>query len=106
MIRRPPRSTLFPYTTLFRSLIQRPVVRQTLADQAALRGITVLGSKQHEILRLLVRVLMLEQFQVNDVSALRIDFRKHGIGANPQPFLRFTGWCRCNRQGIPTALVA
>src|SRR2546430_10419365 len=24
MIRRPPRSTLFPYTTLFRSLIQRP----------------------------------------------------------------------------------
>src|SRR2546425_4454791 len=25
MIRRPPRSTLFPYTTLFRSLLQRPV---------------------------------------------------------------------------------
>src|SRR2546429_3284088 len=24
MIRRPPRSTLFPYTTLFRSLIRRP----------------------------------------------------------------------------------
>src|SRR2546422_2038360 len=24
MIRRPPRSTLFPYTTLFRSLLQRP----------------------------------------------------------------------------------
>src|SRR2546427_7014157 len=26
MIRRPPRSTLFPYTTLFRSALQRPVV--------------------------------------------------------------------------------
>src|SRR2546426_9385648 len=25
MIRRPPRSTLFPYTTLFRSQLQRPV---------------------------------------------------------------------------------
>src|SRR5256885_10156325 len=25
MIRRPPRSTLFPYTTLFRSLFERPV---------------------------------------------------------------------------------
>src|SRR2546427_7910747 len=25
MIRRPPRSTLFPYTTLFRSVVQRPV---------------------------------------------------------------------------------
>src|SRR2546422_4284194 len=24
MIRRPPRSTLFPYTTLFRSLVERP----------------------------------------------------------------------------------
>src|SRR2546430_7548285 len=27
MIRRPPRSTLFPYTTLFRSLAQRSVAR-------------------------------------------------------------------------------
>src|SRR2546429_2466595 len=27
MIRRPPRSTLFPYTTLFRSLRLRPLVR-------------------------------------------------------------------------------
>src|SRR2546422_4193497 len=25
MIRRPPRSTLFPYTTLFRSLLERPL---------------------------------------------------------------------------------
>src|SRR3989442_11964639 len=28
MIRRPPRSTLFPYTTLFRSLKARPMVAQ------------------------------------------------------------------------------
>src|SRR3712207_8306446 len=27
MIRRPPRSTLFPYTTLFRSQAQRPLLR-------------------------------------------------------------------------------
>src|SRR3712207_7540976 len=26
MIRRPPRSTLFPYTTLFRSIVSRPAV--------------------------------------------------------------------------------
>src|SRR5947209_14621273 len=32
MIRRPPRSTLFPYTTLFRSPIGRP------GDRAAVRG--------------------------------------------------------------------
>src|SRR3712207_8644914 len=37
MIRRPPRSTLFPYTTLFRSRVQRPlaevVAEQRPADQ-------------------------------------------------------------------------
>src|SRR5436309_9840465 len=31
MIRRPPRSTLFPYTTLFRSAASRAVRRKTLA---------------------------------------------------------------------------
>src|SRR5437016_10221051 len=35
MIRRPPRSTLFPYTTLFRSHISLPAVRRgTLEDDA------------------------------------------------------------------------
>src|SRR2546430_4251291 len=29
MIRRPPRSTLFPYTTLFRSMVDGPVFDQT-----------------------------------------------------------------------------
>src|SRR5256885_12776872 len=33
MIRRPPRSTLFPYTTLFRSLVGQPE-RHQLADAA------------------------------------------------------------------------
>src|ERR1044072_3922702 len=32
MIRRPPRSTLFPYTTLFRSYIARRVVRMVIED--------------------------------------------------------------------------
>jgi len=31
MIRRPPRSTLFPYTTLFRSLLGRPTDRPSTA---------------------------------------------------------------------------
>src|SRR5260370_24766822 len=33
MIRRPPRSTLFPYTTLFRSEIALTLIEQALADQ-------------------------------------------------------------------------
>src|SRR2546430_12573936 len=36
MIRRPPRSTLFPYTTLFRSPIQR--IREQLLQRAAAGG--------------------------------------------------------------------
>src|SRR5438270_9547769 len=46
MIRRPPRSTLFPYTTLFRSLIQtsrdhgalRPFVNATLCSHGFVDG--------------------------------------------------------------------
>src|SRR3712207_8402069 len=35
MIRRPPRSTLFPYTTLFRSLVERErAVKDVAADEA------------------------------------------------------------------------
>src|SRR2546428_9731538 len=30
MIRRPPRSTLFPYTTLFRSLVPEPTIAQRI----------------------------------------------------------------------------
>src|SRR3712207_8426018 len=41
MIRRPPRSTLFPYTTLFRSEREAATLRQrTAAEAAALRAET------------------------------------------------------------------
>src|SRR3712207_1460404 len=44
MIRRPPRSTLFPYTTLFRSQIMPAAgVRVRHADDAAVAGGDVLG---------------------------------------------------------------
>src|SRR5260370_24063507 len=37
MIRRPPRSTLFPYTTLFRSVIERDCLDQAETNQGASR---------------------------------------------------------------------
>src|SRR3712207_7986542 len=37
MIRRPPRSTLFPYTTLFRSITAFPVLARILTDQGLSR---------------------------------------------------------------------
>src|SRR2546427_2160833 len=45
MIRRPPRSTLFPYTTLFRSYVRRcetPSFRRTV-------GSSVQGAKSHAV---------------------------------------------------------
>src|SRR2546422_4396946 len=43
MIRRPPRSTLFPYTTLFRSLANRESYRASAAGAAEGRVIVGLG---------------------------------------------------------------
>src|SRR2546429_4911739 len=37
MIRRPPRSTLFPYTTLFRSLAAINAIRETFRDEDTIR---------------------------------------------------------------------
>src|SRR5436189_3877381 len=37
MIRRPPRSTLFPYTTLFRSWVERPIVSADLIGGESVR---------------------------------------------------------------------
>src|SRR2546425_3111949 len=42
MIRRPPRSTLFPYTTLFRSIVGRPGAHRLRVRRAAVgRGLVV-----------------------------------------------------------------
>src|SRR3712207_8618977 len=48
MIRRPPRSTLFPYTTLFRSLAEVPagVSVATLLDHAAMAAVIASSEPQ------------------------------------------------------------
>src|SRR5256885_4090941 len=52
MIRRPPRSTLFPYTTLFRSLhlllgLLEPAGRQAEAAEATIRGLDLGAGRGH-----------------------------------------------------------
>src|SRR2546425_3832545 len=39
MIRRPPRSTLFPYTTLFRSLQWQTIIRRDGSDEPPAKGL-------------------------------------------------------------------
>src|SRR3712207_7322547 len=50
MIRRPPRSTLFPYTTLFRSLDQRqPRVERQVARRAVVVDVLALDVLEGEV---------------------------------------------------------
>src|SRR3712207_8938966 len=57
MIRRPPRSTLFPYTTLFRSLI--PLGREPVADRKRERE--VVAAPDHEAVPEPVHALVEEE---------------------------------------------
>src|SRR5204863_718815 len=53
MIRRPPRSTLFPYTTLFRSRVIQVASRHQIADKAALsRALGVVVTRDRKSTRL------------------------------------------------------
>src|SRR5258708_13791655 len=45
MIRRPPRSTLFPYTTLFRSLARGPVIEEMDLSSGIEKGMEVASPK-------------------------------------------------------------
>src|SRR5256885_5078805 len=71
MIRRPPRSTLFPYTTLFRSLLQQ-------AGYSAVNGVRfhlTMKTSTEESTRLMAAVL---QQQLRDVGiALDIRSEEH-----------------------------
>src|SRR3712207_8616731 len=67
MIRRPPRSTLFPYTTLFRSVMVRelyPMAADLARDPELARRIEALAPKVFELSEFLVRKL-----EVTDVGA-------------------------------------
>src|SRR2546423_4657318 len=69
MIRRPPRSTLFPYTTLFRSFLAYNLVlwhqQYVLRDEPALQAMSVFRSEEHtselQSLAYLVCRLLLEK---------------------------------------------
>src|SRR3712207_7997955 len=60
MIRRPPRSTLFPYTTLFRSKRddqrQQAIAGVAVAERRA-RGVVAIGMRPHEVEHILIAQL-------------------------------------------------
>src|SRR2546430_15806886 len=79
MIRRPPRSTLFPYTTLFRSLEQahRPQVDLLVARQGADQALLRLGERGRiEYHRVEALVATLELAQLIE----RVRLAPHDVG--------------------------
>src|SRR2546427_1702219 len=46
MIRRPPRSTLFPYTTLFRSVVERGAVRPAPHDRGVADAVGAVAAER------------------------------------------------------------
>src|ERR1043166_1927518 len=60
MIRRPPRSTLFPYTTLFRSLVEHEAARDDLSERRA-----VLDGRADEQRRVKPAAMLIVPFEIN-----------------------------------------
>src|SRR2546425_11769098 len=69
MIRRPPRSTLFPYTTLFRSRRLRPEARGDLATERVL-GLAEIARVQDDRLCHTVNVEVARHLPVRRVESL------------------------------------
>src|SRR2546429_7411627 len=88
MIRRPPRSTLFPYTTLFRSILDdlsrgfrqaaldTPLIVGAVADRERVRGVLHERSEEHTSelqsrLHLVCRLLLDKNKQIRDQPTCR-----------------------------------
>src|SRR2546422_11255566 len=84
MIRRPPRSTLFPYTTLFRSHETHVQVMRTVA--ARLREQVERGSRRGADLQTMLRVLV-DLGELHDASAL-LDRHAAQVDQNESQHLR------------------
>src|SRR3712207_8963896 len=70
MIRRPPRSTLFPYTTLFRSVVQQ--VRQVAAQaDAAERRLRLVAQAEVDAARLVAADVLVDVHDAID-EAVRV----------------------------------
>src|SRR2546429_2791430 len=118
MIRRPPRSTLFPYTTLFRSLSGQPPAHQASAALLSVAGLeTTAASGTPRFLHRrgswslslpqLWRTNRSEehtselQSRLHLVCRLLLDKNANGAGRRPRPGPRVTGSRRRRDEACP-----
>src|SRR3712207_9106739 len=84
MIRRPPRSTLFPYTTLFRSVLERLAAWRAICPDIAIRSSFVVGFPGETDADFEYLLEWLDEAQLDRVGAFRFEPVK-GAAANDLP---------------------
>src|SRR3712207_9520832 len=83
MIRRPPRSTLFPYTTLFRSIVGMNATRAYSTKFGRPGNVLSVGRVQTPTLRLLVdREKEIEDFKPEKFWTVHARFAREGVTYN------------------------
>src|SRR2546429_4694042 len=90
MIRRPPRSTLFPYTTLFRSHLSHPgfarstdVSRGLPRDTRSEEHTSELQSRLHLVCRLLLEKKKKRRYALGPPATLSLPPHSHGWVTHP-----------------------
>src|SRR5690348_18036333 len=91
MIRRPPRSTLFPYTTLFRSVIPENVVERARAGQRPLDAVGV-GRCTHAGVKSVKDQVSLSQGPFHDGAAKEIDRKSTRLNSS-HPSISYAVFC-------------
>src|ERR1019366_10766175 len=91
MIRRPPRSTLFPYTTLFRSIVAPDGGREAVAVFRA-RGDDGFRSEEHtselqSLTNIVCRLLLEKKKKQNKRQALPMHNEQHHTSVRTQRYL-------------------
>src|SRR2546428_9710704 len=93
MIRRPPRSTLFPYTTLFRSLLTELVARPDVREFLTTRALEVVPSdllaKQLAALAPEALVGLMIEGALEEAGPIARALTEAGYGLPPPPNLFF-----------------
>src|SRR2546427_12922059 len=96
MIRRPPRSTLFPYTTLFRSAV-RPVLLDGVDVGRRDHAVDLVPAAAHEAAQAALLLPLAARIRVLDDGGPGID-RAPGHGQGGAPVLEQIGRASCRER--------
>src|SRR3989449_6492316 len=89
MIRRPPRSTLFPYTTLFRSALMNRIRQPFNVNSLAQAGALAALEDESHVLECVRMIEAGRHFLYDEVKTLGVRSEEHTSGLPSRPQLLF-----------------